>query len=101
MEVDESRAGLGEFEFTVGKVEMEVLERFMQEVEQGWFEWERSRKERVGSENVLGLDGDGSVLVSDEDGNARVNWGWTHERLAKWLGMIVVGEVVRSEEGKS
>ena len=71
MEVDEMKAGLGVFEWKVGVVETEVLERFMQEVEFGW--------EQAGEE---------------------VKWGWKVEELARWLGMCVVGEVVRGEEGR-
>ena len=69
MEVDEMKAGLGLFEWKVGVVETEVLERFMQEVEFGW--------EQAGKE---------------------VKWSWKVEDLARWLGMCVVGEVVRGEE---
>ena len=72
MEVDEMKAGLGVFEWKVDAVETQVLERFMQEVEWGW--------KQAGKE---------------------VEWGWTVEELARWLGMCVVGEVVRGEEGRT
>ena len=78
--IDETESGLikGEFVWTVGDGEVEVLERFMQEVElsNGWF--------------------DGRKI--DGRGKGDMRWGWTVEELAGWLCRIVVGEVVREEE---
>ena len=83
MVVDESQNGGGEFVWTVGDAEVEVLERFMQEVEvsNGWFAGRRVR--------------DGRALGKD-----KCVWGWTVGELASWLCRIVVGEVVREEEQK-
>ncbi|EXJ57201.1 hypothetical protein A1O7_07548 [Cladophialophora yegresii CBS 114405] len=84
MIVDETRNGLvkGEFVWTVGDGEVEVLERYMQECEfsMGWF---RGRKVREGPTTV-----------------PKVMWGWTAEELCERLCRIVVGEVVREEESK-
>lgn len=69
LDIDES-ATMGEdglFEFSIGAVEAQVLERFMREVEHGY-------------------------------GNERVNWGWSVERLAEYLGRLAVGERIREEE---
>ncbi|ETI25764.1 hypothetical protein G647_02538 [Cladophialophora carrionii CBS 160.54] len=84
MIVDETKNGLikGEFVWTVGDGEVEVLERFMQECEfsMGWY---AGRK------------------VSEGPTTAReVTWGWTAEELCERLCRIVVGEVVREEERK-
>jgi hypothetical protein len=84
MIVDETKNGLikGEFVWTVGDGEVEVLERFMQECEfsMGWY---GGRKVREGS------------TVRE------VAWGWTAEELCERLCRIVVGEVVRQEESKA
>lgn len=69
IEVDESRAGMGLFEWKCGHTEVEVLERFMQEVEYGWH-------------------------VADRE----CRWSWTVDELAHRLCRVVVGEVVREEE---
>ncbi|EXJ67337.1 uncharacterized protein A1O5_09350 [Cladophialophora psammophila CBS 110553] len=83
MVVDESANGLvkGEFAWTVGDGECEVLERFMQECEysHGWY---KGRKVRA-------------------DAAHEIKWGWSVEKLAEWLCRIVVGEVVREEEKKA
>ncbi|KIW97634.1 uncharacterized protein Z519_01218 [Cladophialophora bantiana CBS 173.52] len=83
MVVDESANGLvkGEFAWTVGDGECEVLERFMQECEysHGWY---KGRKVRA-------------------DAADEITWSWSVEQLAEWLCRIVVGEVVREEEKKA
>lgn len=86
MVVDESRNGVGEkgeFVWTLGDGEVEVLERFMQEVEysNGWFgeDWVGEGKQRARG----------------------IQWGWSVKQLAEWLCRIVVGEVVREEERKA
>ncbi len=70
MIVDESKNGLvkGEFVWTVGDGEVEVLERFMQECEfsMGWYKGDRVR--------------DGVKEV--------VRWGWTAEELAGKMGAV-------------
>ncbi|KAJ9615064.1 hypothetical protein H2200_001138 [Cladophialophora chaetospira] len=79
--VDESKNGLvkGEFVWTVGDGEAEVLERFMQEVEfsNGWFKG-----------------------VKVKEGAKAMQWAWTAEELCGRLCRIVVGEAVREEERK-
>ncbi|KIY03597.1 uncharacterized protein Z520_00288 [Fonsecaea multimorphosa CBS 102226] len=82
MVIDESANGLvkGEFAWTVGDGESEVLERFMQECEysHGWYKGRQIRADA-----------------------AEIKWGWSVEQLAEWLCRIVVGEVVREEEKKA
>jgi len=82
-EVDESKAGLGVFEWEFGWREAEVLERFMQEIEFGYCRIEDEDGDRTG-----------------EDDHLEVSWGWSERQLAEWLCRIVVGEVVREEEKK-
>ncbi|KIV91715.1 hypothetical protein PV10_06228 [Exophiala mesophila] len=86
MEIDETEAGIdrGVMTWTVGEGELEVLERFMQEVEWGY---------GVGPERRDGRDG--------RDDGKEVIWGWSPEQLVGWLCRIVVGEVVREEEAKA
>ncbi|KIW23544.1 uncharacterized protein PV07_11734 [Cladophialophora immunda] len=83
MVVDESANGIvkGEFAWTVGDGECEVLERFMQECEysHGWYKGRQVRAD-----------------AADE-----IKWGWSVEQLAERLCRIVVGEVVREEEKKA
>ncbi|OAP63226.1 hypothetical protein AYL99_02453 [Fonsecaea erecta] len=83
MVVDESANGLvrGEFAWTVGDGECEVLERFMQECEysHGWYKGQQMRP----------------------DAAEEIKWGWSVKQLAEWLCRIVVGEVVRDEERKA
>ena len=70
-EADETAAGRGVFEWTVGEGECVVVERFMQEIEHGY----------------------------DQDhSGAKVHWGWTERDLMENLFRIVVGQVIRSEE---
>ena len=78
----DSRNGQGTgafFEWTLGEREAQVLERFMQEIEFGY------------------------VVAGPENGGVRagekVKWGWSVRELAGRLGMVVVGEAVRAEEG--
>ena len=80
--IDESSSipAKGEFVWTVGDGECEVIERFMQECELGWG-WYLGRKVR-------------------DDAAREVLWGWRVDELAGWLARIVVGEVVREEERK-
>ncbi|KIW65797.1 hypothetical protein PV04_08020 [Phialophora macrospora] len=84
MIVDETKNGLikGEFVWTVGDGEVEVLERFMQECEfsMGWY---------------------GGRQVREGSTAREVTWGWTAEDLCERLCRIVVGEVVRQEESKA
>ena len=70
----------GVFEWTLGNREAEVLERFMQEVEFG---------------HVLAGPEGGGVRIGE-----KVRWVWSIEELAKHLGMIVIGQAVRAEEGE-
>ncbi|KAH0848409.1 hypothetical protein FOPE_02181 [Fonsecaea pedrosoi] len=83
MVIDESANGLvnGEFVWTVGDGECEVLERFMQECEysHGWYKGRQMRA----------------------DAAQEIRWGWSVEQLAERLCRIVVGEVVREEEKKA
>ena len=78
----DSRNGQGTgafFQWTLGEREAQVLERFMQEIEFGYVV--------AGPEN-------GGVRVGE-----KVKWGWSVRELAGRLGMVVVGEAVRAEEG--
>lgn len=67
-EADESKCGLGIFEWTVDEPALRVLERFMQEIECGY---------HAGSE---------------------VKWGWAEREICERLFRIVVGDEVRKEE---
>ncbi|KPI35593.1 Vegetative incompatibility protein HET-E-1 [Cyphellophora attinorum] len=45
-----------------------------------------------------GLEAEGSDVWTAEMG--KVGWGWTMEEVARMLGMVVIGEVVRREEAE-
>lgn len=96
--VDETEAGMDVFEWTVGVEECLVLERFMQEVEWGWVQsWHQGQ-----AVEVLGAKVRRGEAEAERDIYAaemrKVGWSWSPEDLAKWLGMVVIGEVVRREE---
>ncbi|RVX69724.1 hypothetical protein B0A52_06368 [Exophiala mesophila] len=92
MEIDETEAGIdrGVMTWTVGEGELEVLERFMQEVEWGYGVGPESRDGRRRRDDD-----------DDDDDGKEVIWGWSPEQLVGWLCRIVVGEVVREEEARA
>ena len=163
--VDESKAGLDVFEWSVGVNECEVLERFCREVEWGhvsqwagkaWKDMREATAMELGPNGivpvkVLQMRAIESAVVreskhlqrhnglSEEEVQERakrmlnkmskrsgkkgereikayweamevqgmdiwtvemkkVGWGWTMKELMHWLGMVVIGEVVRRDE---
>jgi hypothetical protein len=90
-EIDETDAGIerGVMTWKVERGEIEVLERFVQEVEWGYGVWYWGKNNKKSG----GTDG-GEVMVMCQ-------WGWEPRQLAEWLCRIVVGEVVRDEEDRA
>ena len=90
MELDLSKENMDVFEWQVGEKECEVLERFMQEVE-----WSHCvQAEFVGA--GTGAETGAGVMKAMKE----IQWAWNVEELARHLGMLVIGEIVRGEEGK-
>ena len=85
--VDETRSGMGVFEWVVGTREVQVVERFMKEVEYGV---------------VMGADGvlEGQEWEAVKEKMNLVKWGWSERELMWRFCRIVVGEVVRVEEAQ-
>ncbi|ETN37178.1 uncharacterized protein HMPREF1541_08168 [Cyphellophora europaea CBS 101466] len=100
--VDETEAGMDVFEWTVGVEECLVLERFMQEIEWGWVQhWYQGKavealKAKVAKGEAEAEAAEGEDLWTAE--MRKVGWVWKPEEIAKHLGMVVIGEVVRREE---